>query len=331
MKQQEIEQLIVKHLMLSSTNEEDKSLQLWLEESQENKDHFFHLKDLWDARQLGSEESKKNSQKEWNRLNRKLSPKSSLVKRIIIETIKAAAILVLSFGVYSIYQSQSVSEQDQLAVVEVPYGSKTKLFLPDGSEVLLNAGSRLSYSPGFYSGERFVNLTGEGYFKVKHNPDIPFFVNTSEVKVKVLGTEFNVMAYDDFDRVEATLVNGSVSLMKADAHNSEEVILKPGQKAILKNNRLEIVDANLDLETYWTQNKFYFERIAFAELMKRLEKWYDVRIEFNEKDFENLTYTGKFRNEETIWQVLDAIQLTSPIKYTAEHRKVFITLKNEKR
>ncbi|MBI9064994.1 MAG: DUF4974 domain-containing protein, partial [Marinilabiliaceae bacterium] len=94
-----------------------------------------------------------------------------------------------------------------------------------------------------------------------------------------------------------------------------------------EDGKLSLQIVNTEIEAIWTQNEFYFESIPFPELMMRLEKWYNVQFEFDQEEFKDITFTGKFRNEETIWQVLDAIEMTTPVSYRAEHRKVYITYK----
>ncbi|MCU4177220.1 FecR family protein [Carboxylicivirga sp. N1Y90] len=319
----EIEQIIIRHLDNTATESELKRLNNWLEEAEENRKHYHEMKDVWDATPsvIGHEKS----QKQWKKLNQSRL-RSIPFRRISIELIKVAAVAVIAL--MAGYFFFEVADEDvHYATIEVPYGSKSTLKLPDGTNVTLNAGSKLVYPSNFSEKERNVELSGEAYFAVEHNPKKPFVVNVDDLEVRVLGTEFNVMAYPEFKRVETTLVSGKVLLNRKGFAYDDGIILKPGQKATYENNGLKIQWANIELECNWTQNEFYFESIPFNELMTRLEKWYDVTIEYNKEDFKDLTYTGKFRNEETVWQAFDAIRMTTPVDYTTEHRKVFITLK----
>ena len=182
--------------------------------------------------------------------------------------------------------------------------------LPDGTEVWLNANSRLVYN-SFSSTHRQVELKGEAFFKVVHNENAPFVVRTNECDIKVLGTTFNVMAYDDFGRKEITLLEGKVNV---DMDGSEQV-LKPGQALILKDHHTKITEVNASQSSAWVDNKFNFKDIPLSELMKRLENWYDVDIILENLSGKEVNYTGTFKNEETIWQVLDAIKAYTPIQY----------------
>ncbi len=319
----EIEQIIIRCLDQSASESDLSRLKDWLNESEENQKHYYEFKDVWDA--LPLEQAKEGAIDEWKRFTKSKLTVSPL-RKIGIELAKFAAVALLALLAGHFFFSPE-EEQIQYATITVPYGSKSSLKLPDGTNVILNAGSELTYPTSFAKASRDVALVGEAYFDVVHHSDHPFIVSVDELEVKVLGTQFNVLAYPEFDRIETTLVDGKVQLYRKGYESGDGVILKPGQKATFKDNRLKLQRANLDLETMWVNNEFYFENIPFHELMTRLEKWYDVSIIFDKERFKDLTYTGKFRNEETVWQAFDAIRMTTPVEYTTEHRKVFITLK----
>lgn len=324
----DIEEIIIKSLDGTATEEELGRLKQWIEASEENRGSYFQMKDVWDTAPVIAEKSEAKAS--WKKLQQASDKKRSpRIRRLYTEVAKYAAVAVLVLtGAYFIYLNKEAKNNAiQYATVNVPYGSKSSVTLPDGSEVMLNAGSQLIYPTNFSEIVRNVELKGEGYFKVTHNAQKPFIVSAQELEVKVLGTEFNVMAYEDMDRIETTLVNGKVQLNMKGATEGKGIVLKPGQKATYQDGKMSLQVVNTEVEAIWTQNAFYFESIPFAELMVRLEKWYDVEIEFNRSDFKEITFTGKFRNEETIWQVLDAIKMTTPVEYRAEHRKVYITYK----
>ena len=129
--------------------------------------------------------------------------------------------------------------------------------------------------------------------------------------VEVLGTTFNIMAYDEFGRKEITLLNGKVNVhMKG-----TEQVLKPGQALTLKDHQFHIDEVSSSEAAGWVENKFNFKNIPLSELMKRLENWYDVDITLGNNTGKEVNFTGTFKNEETIWQVLDAIKVYTPISY----------------
>lgn len=235
-----------------------------------------------------------------------------IIRQLWVRVASVAAILILGLfagGAITYLISQNKTKSEQL-VFETPRGEKSMVKLPDGSEVWLNANSRLVYN-SFSSTHRQVELKGEAFFKVTHDERAPFVVKTNECDIKVLGTTFNVMAYDDFGRKEITLIEGSVDVQS----DGVEQVLKPGQALILKDHHTEITEVNASQSSAWVDNKFNFKDIPLSELMKRLENWYDVDITLENLSGREVNYTGTFKNEETIWQVLDAIKEYTPIQY----------------
>jgi len=235
-----------------------------------------------------------------------------ITHRLWVQVASVAAILVFglllgSTVTYLTSKSKTLSEQ---LVFETPRGEKSLVKLPDGSEVWLNANSKLVYN-SFSSNHRQVELKGEAFFKVARNEKAPFVVKTNECEVEVLGTTFNIMAYDEFGRKEITLLSGKVNVH---IHGDEQV-LKPGQALILKDHKVQVIEVNSSQSSGWVDNKFNFLNIPLSELMKRLENWYDVDITLENNTSRDINFTGTFKNEETIWQVLDAIKVYTPISY----------------
>jgi len=191
--------------------------------------------------------------------------------------------------------------------------------------VWLNSESKLRYPANFSQKERWVELSGEAFFSVTRHGDQSFFVKTTDFNIRVTGTKFNVMAYEDFNRTEASLEEGRIELL---SNSGKEKIaqLKPNQKIIFSKEKHEytIVKSKPEIESSWKNNEFVFEDIEFSEFAKRLERWYNVEIIFADQELSKIRYTGKFKNKETIWQVLDIIKLTTNIEYTLNDRKLII-------
>jgi ferric-dicitrate binding protein FerR (iron transport regulator) len=290
------------------------------------RDHFEKEKQAWNNHPELDETGRKN----WIRLQFRISNTVDPARNgIPIRRlwIKVAAILVLGMlggGILSYYLAENRKHSEEI-VFETPRGEKSLVKLPDGTQVWLNASSRLVYHT-FSKKQRDVELTGEAFFRVTKNARAPFFVRIGELEVKVLGTAFNVMAYEDFDRMEITLVSGKIQLTMDD----RPVFLEPGQAFDLKDNKFSIREVNSSLAVGWVDNKFIFQNIPFSELIRRLENWYDVDIEIDSRQIENVNFTGTFKNEETIWQVLEAIKVYTPITYDkTDHRRIKINVKNK--
>jgi transmembrane sensor len=226
-------------------------------------------------------------------------------------------------------------------------GSKTNIVLPDGSLVWLNAGSKLSYDRNYGNSKREINLTGEAFFEVVHNSEKPFIIHTSIMDIKVLGTKFNVKSYPSDKTVEATLIRGSIEVSVKNRTN-QKIILKPNQKIVLINTeRTPIHNApfghlkdkepsalsihNLTyepttgdiLETSWVENKLIFQDEPFNELAEQMERWYGVKIRFEDASKEDIRFTGIFKNE-TIQQALEALRFTTKFNYTILNNEITI-------
>ena len=235
-----------------------------------------------------------------------------VVRRLWVQVASIAAILIAGiFGgsvlTYLFFNNKVIQEE---LVFETPRGEKSLVTLPDGSQIWLNANSRLVYH-SFSSSHRQVELKGEAFFNVVHNEKAPFVVKTDKCEVEVLGTTFNVMAYNEFGRQEITLLTGKVNVHT----DKNEQVINPGQALILKDDKVQVVEVNTSQASGWVENKFNFKDIPLSELMKRLENWYDVDITLENNIGKEINYTGTFKNEETIWQVLDAIKVYTPIAY----------------
>ena len=290
-----------------------------------NREYFETARQAWELHPELDELGHRNM----NRLSYQIDKQSNthftpVFRRLWVRSASVAAILLAGLFAGSIFTyliSQTKPKSEQL-VFETPRGEKSLVKLPDGSEVWLNASTRLVYNT-FSANRREVELKGEAFFKVARNEKAPFVVKTNECEVEVLGTTFNIMAYDEFGRKEITLLSGKVTVHMNDAAK----ILKPGQALILKDHYYYVDEVNASEASGWVQNKFNFKNIPLSELIKRLENWYDVDITLENNTGKDVNFTGTFKNEETIWQVLDAIKVYTPITYKrTDLRQIKITV-----
>lgn len=209
-------------------------------------------------------------------------------------------------------------------VVEAPQGSRTQMTLPDGSKVWLNAGSRISYSQGFSLVDRLVRLVGEGYFEVARNEQLPFSVKSENVEVKVLGTKFNFRDYPDDAEAIVSLAEGSVA-MNSLRHPSAGELLKPGQRATVckQTGRISVEDYEVAKSVYWTNGHLIFDGEPLADIVKDLERSYNVKVTIASEELLKLRFYGDFvRQEQSLGEVLDALKATGKIKYKIKGREV---------
>jgi transmembrane sensor len=260
--------------------------------------------------------------------NRTTSAKNASL--LITWLTRAAAILllpVLAFLFYTLSEKDMITGQytqmvvDSLEIV-APIGSRTVVHLSDGSEVHLNYGSRLKYPQIFTGDSREVKLTGEGYFDVAHNPEKPFTVNTGGLKIKALGTSFNVNAYPE-DNVETTLVNGKVVIEKSKENGIAKTIgaMVPGQHVSYNTKTGAVTSSIGSVEKYiaWKAGKMVFEDAPINYVAERLSRMFNVEIEIKENAMDFL-YTVTFVDE-PLYQILDLMAIATPVKYQIMQRK----------
>jgi len=306
------ENLIVRYLNGNCTREEQEELKAWIEESADKKNEFLSVKDIWDS--LNTPKDNTAEQLAIFYKNQYLRSKSSRI--LWIRSLSAiAAILIVGLIFSVLVPTNSTKRSESVQIFSVPLGSRSKVILEDGSEVSLNSGSELKYSTGFSSENRVVSLTGEAFFSVKTDKDHPFTVKTSDFDIKVTGTKFNVCSYSDNKYSTATLAEGKISLQLKDKSKMLQVV--PGEKFQLDRKTLtnSLSSADVESEIAWKDDQFIFKNIPFPELAKRLERWYDIKLNYSDQKLQSYAFTGKFKNQETIWQVLDALKLIFPIDY----------------
>lgn len=207
-------------------------------------------------------------------------------------------------------------------VLETPRGGEYSITMTDGTEVCLNAGSRIEYPAVFDGKERRVKTTGEAYFKVAHDADHPFIVETEGQEVKVLGTEFNINAYSE-DKVVTTLIRGSIAL-KPMGSKGGELTLKPGDQAEYDkhNGTATLHPANTDVVSSWTRGKFVFEDQTLGQIMESLSRWYDFRYHFSSPQLANTVFMGSVPRYGNFQNVLHILEMSGGIKFRVRGKNV---------
>ena len=218
------------------------------------------------------------------------------------------------------YKNNSTEEETLVYhTLKVPYGEQFQLVLSDGSHIKLNAGTSLKYPVRFIKGKnRQVYLIGEAFFDVAEDKEHPFVVNTDELNVRVLGTKFNIASYPEDQNVNAVLIEGSVSVYSKDSLYNEDTTLKikPGFKAILDKNSHEIAigEADIELHTAWLNGRIIFKHLPFKNIIKKLERHYNVVIINNNRVLENEYFSSSF-DIETIEEVFLTFSKTYKIDF----------------
>lgn len=202
--------------------------------------------------------------------------------------------------------SQSHSAKQNL--ISIPKGSEYQLVLPDGTKVWLNSASSLSFPTSFNGNARKVTLSGEAYFEVAKNKTSPFSISVKGTEIKVLGTHFNVEAYNT---VNTTLVEGSVQLK----NKEQSVILKPGESGLIQaDGMFKVEQADLEAVLAWKNGYFIFHNKDLKSIMEQVERWYDVDVEY-EDDVENKRFYGKVSRSDDLSELLKNMELTGIVHF----------------
>ena len=257
----------------------------------------------------------------------------------LVLKLSAAAAVVLSVGLFTIDYYNTGNNKSMKTFVAA-YGERKNIQLPDGSDVTLNAGSKIEIDESFGVAYRNVYLEGEAFFDVKHNTKVPFIVNTPAMDVKALGTAFNVKAYMNEEITETSLIKGLVEITLNESNN-RIIVLYPNQKikwehplaktysnkSPVKNGTLSIkgslmqnlvVSDNGDIkETAWRENKLIFEDESFRDIAILLERWYGAKIEFKDDTIQDYRFTGIFEKED-LETVLNFLKESRSFQYKIE-------------
>ncbi len=206
----------------------------------------------------------------------------------------------------------------KISKLVIPYGSSSKIILSDSSEVWLNAGSTLIFPSNFTSKTREVVLFGEAYFSVKSDKEKPFIVQTSALEIKALGTEFNVSAYSEDNVIQTVLKKGSVAIRRIDTGKDEkEIILNPNQLASFdKITKLSVVtNIVTDFYTLWTDGLLSFENRDLNRVIKSLERYYNINIQFEDPLTGQVKISGKLDLNQNQEEVFEYLEKVSAIKF----------------
>lgn len=243
-------------------------------------------------------------------------------------SVAAVAIVLLGLITVTAYWQGSRQIQSNFSdiVVEAPLGSKTKLTLPDGSTVWLNAGSKMVYSQGFGVSDRRLAFQGEGYFEVEKNDEMSFLVQTHDVNVTVVGTKFNFRNYPEDEEAVVELLEGKVAL---ENQLKEEAVryLSPNEKMVLHKatGEMDITSTKVKEATLWTENILLFDEDLLPDIVRKLERSYHVQIEIENEDLKQTRFYGQFNQlEQNIYDVLDMLSETGKLKYHEEGKVIYL-------
>lgn len=311
-------ELLQRYVEGNVTREEVEKVVDWLDRDEANVREFMALHKVHDISLFNQIPTKQV----------KVKPGKALpLRKIGYEVLKIAAVFLL---VWSIKDFSLPEEVEELPVTYqtfiVPAGQRAEVILPDSSKVWLNAKTEIVYPTHFgRTGEREIRLNGEAYFDVKHNPEQPFLVKAGNMDIRVLGTEFNVLAYSGVTAPEVALLDGKVEI-------SAEGLLTPyimdvNDLARWEDGKLFVTPITWFDYFKWKDGILCFHNEPVRSIMDKLQLYFDVQIDVQRTHLLEYSYTGKFRVDDGVEQVLKVLQLEHRFTYTRDHELNVITIK----
>ncbi len=283
-------------------------------------------------------------------VNNDMSGKRLIVNNSLLEIKKADPVLTLADGREIILGKQNagmeieeegvkikVSEKGEITYegnnegashkthhISVPKGGKYKLKLGDGTEVTLNSSSKLTYPLSFFRKKiREVKLDGEAYFEVKRNEKKNFIVDAKDVRVRVLGTGFNVRAYKDETKVKTTLFHGNIII----ENNKNVAHVKPGEQAVvvagIDENSIKVEQTNVSSSIAWQKGEYVFVEESIQSIMKQMERWYNIEVEYK-FGAGNTLFTGSLKRTDKVSDILEAWEMTKDISFEVKGNKIIV-------
>ncbi|MDR3251646.1 MAG: DUF4974 domain-containing protein [Tannerella sp.] len=242
------------------------------------------------------------------------------------KAIAAAASVAILLGMTNYFSYRQGYKQLSSQTVEMtnPLGMRSVIVLSDGTKVHLNAGTVLKYPSRFVHENREVEVSGEAFFEVAPDHAHPFIVNAENIKVRVLGTCFNVKAYQEEESIEVTLENGNVEVGLP--NQRDFLSLTPGQQILFDKHLQTAKKRNVKLEYYitWKEGKFYFNIATFESIARQLERRFNVRIHIASDRLKQTVFTGDFVRNENLEQILRVMTADKRIRYTIDGDQIHI-------
>jgi len=298
-------------------------LEEWEKSSSDNRDFHQLIKEMKlspEVEQRGEAMKPYILQQVNNRIN-----KDGLRKRILkIAGIAASIAILLGITNYLSYEKGFREVNSQMIEMSNPLGMLSTLILPDGSKVILNGGTTITYPNAFVGRKREVGITGEAFFSVVHDSEQPFIVKADHIHIEVLGTEFNVKAYEEDERIEVSLLEGKVGVRMN--NKNEQLFLMPGEQAYYDKLGSTLTNRQVNIAHYtsWKDGIYYFRTLPLKEITRQLERIFNVRIEIVSPQLQNVIITGDFLRGENLEQILRVITADRRLKYRIEEDAVYI-------
>jgi len=302
----------------------------WMSKSTSTAEKDAAMQQIWEELEVEKDASTETSY--YQVLDKIGRPRTRIIPYTKLAKVAAVLLLAVLSAVFTYrYTKNKQPDAPELATYVVPNGEIGKIVLPDSSIVTANSGTVLIYAPSFSGKNRKVYLIGEAKFDIRKNQHEPFIVKTNDLEVEVLGTVFNVSAYADNGQTVATLASGKIKV--AILSNEKEFVLRPDQAVAFDRATGKAVQANVKAENAlaWENGQLIFQNATLPEIIKQLERRYNVSIYLNSQKAEEENLTVKFISGESIESVLGTLQQIVPgLKYKIDGKKIFMSIQYQK-
>lgn len=315
---------IIRFITGNLDEEGAKEVRCWIDADQTNKKEFIRLKNIY---ALASE--KRNRfiiEDDLFKVTQQIKSNKIASKRfILLKYLQYAAILTVAL--FLGYSASEFSHHFNRGRSNEPFnefyspdGQISEFKLSDGTKVWLNSGTRIQVPVNFNSRNRIITMDGEAFFQVTKDRQHPFYINANELSVKVLGTSFNVSAYQSERYSEVTLIEGKVGIKEINGNRLG--LLSPGQQLVYDNSTRDKLKREIDISPYesWRDGKMIFKGQTLSEIALKLERWFNVKINFKDESIGQIKFTGTILKNKPLNQVLEIITLSAPIKFDIQVR-----------
>lgn len=325
---------ILKYIRGHATPKEKEEFLNWIDESDDNRQYYKKIRKMWDMSLITANYAQNPYETDFEIIRERAIGKNkhtSFKRRTFqhtVETISKIAAIAIVTVLLSYFYFSTSGEKHRVSynIIEIPIGNQAKITLPDGSVAWLNSGTTLRYPEQFTGKNRTVQLNGEGWFDISKNKEKPFIVNTPLHSITVLGTTFNVYAYEESNHFETTLFEGSI-ILNNNTNEKDFLKMKPGQQAIYdKTTQKMTVYNNREIESAsaWISGYNSFYKTPFSQMLERLGQYYNKEIIIKRSDIATYECTGKFKVSDALEHILDVVKATKPFKYEINEHQIII-------
>ena len=329
--------LILRYLTRTANQADRELLNQWLNASVENENTFNKIKQVWNIPDASLPSPNLNNA--WMKIKQRANiqepdldehhsvqlenKKSTLIKYVFgSRLLRVAAVLILFIiTTYLLFKIPTKSEMNN---VYVSSGSIQTVNLMDGSKITLDAGSTLRFPKKFTGSRREVYLNGEGFFEIFHNSDKPFTIHTNNAVITVLGTAFNIRAWQQYQKTTVAVAEGKVALnITSNINSNNKIALTKNQMSIIKEGEIPTPPQNIIISDYisWQQRQMYFKSVPLQEVLDQLERWYGLEFQLPDKSAGSNRVTIYIENK-PIAEILDVIALMNNYQYIRDGKKV---------